>query len=179
MGTISAITYIGDDTKSTVTIKVSNGEQTIQYELTVTQKPSVKLTYFDTDGTTILGVSRREKGKTIDQFDVSSDAVKFKKGYKMRGWYHEPDGRLKYTVGETVDTDINLYAFATIIEEASTSAVYNFDLTDTFFDPDNHEAFNPMGEGFGWLCDKYFGIFRMCPSKPKLPGLFCKFSKKH
>ena len=160
MGTISAITYLGDDTKSTVTIKVSNGEQTIQYELTVTQKPSVKLTYFDTDGTTILGVSRREKGKTIDQFDVSSDDVMVKDGYKMRGWYHEPDGGLKYTIGETVDTDINLYAFATIIEEASTSAVYNFDLTDTFFDPDNHEAFNPIGEGFGWTSETHGWAFK-------------------
>ena len=185
MGTISAITYIGNDTKSTVTIEVSNGEQTIHYELTVTQKSSVKLTYFDTDGTTILGVGRREKGKTIDQFDVSSDAVKVKDGYKMRGWYHEPDGGLKYTIGETVDTDINLYAIATIIEEASTSAVYNYDLTDFFFDPANHEAFNPKGEGFGWTSETHGWAFKdgnqidlLVGPKATITLKLCKENKK-
>ena len=159
-GTITNIIYEGNDTKSTVIIEMSNGEQAVQYELTVTQIPSVKLTYYDTDGTTILGVGRREKGKTIEQFDVSDDAVKVKDGYKMRGWYHEPDGKLKYTVNDTVNTDINLYAFATIIEEASTSAIYNFDLTDTFFDPDNHEAFNPKGEGSGWASETHGWAFK-------------------
>ena len=159
-GTITDIIYEGNDTKSIVIIEMSNGEQTVEYELTVTQKPSVRLTYYDTDGTTILGVGRREQGKTIEQFDVSDDAVKVKDGYKMRGWYHEPDGGLKYTVGETVDTDINLYAIATIIEEASTSAIYNFDLTDNLFDPDNHEAFNPKGEGFGWASATHGWAFK-------------------
>ena len=159
-GTITDIIYEGDDTKSTVTIEMSNGEQTVQYELTVTQKPSVKLFYFDTDGTTILGVGRREEGKTIGQFDVSDDDVTVKKGYKMRGWYHKPDGGMKYTVDETVDADINLYAIATVIEEASTSAVYNYDLTDIFFDPADHEAFNPTGEGFGWASETHGWAFK-------------------
>lgn len=147
-GTIESVIYEGDDTKCTVIIEMSNGEQTVEYKLTVTQKPSVKLTYYDTDGSTIIATARREKGKTIEQFDVSSNAVTVKEGYKMRGWYHEPDGGRKYTVGETVNDDINLYAIATIIEEVSTSAVYSFDLTDIFFDPANHEAFTPIGGGY-------------------------------
>ena len=159
-GAITNIIYEGNETHSTVIIDMSNGEQTVEYELTVTQKPSVKLTYYDTDGTTILGVGRREKGKVIEQFDISDDAVKVKDGYKMRGWYHEPDGGLKYTVEDIVDTDINLYAIATIIEEASTSAIYNFDLTDNLFDPDNHEAFNPKGEGFGWVSETHGWAFK-------------------
>ena len=159
-GTITDIIYEDNDTKSTVIIEMSNGEQTVQYELTVTQKPSVELTYFDTDGTTILGVGRREIGQAIKLFDVSSKDVTVKKGYKMRGWYHKPDGGQKYTVDETVDTDINLYAIATIIEEVSTSAVYNYDLTDIFFDPDNHEAFNPNGEGFGWVSETHGWAFK-------------------
>lgn len=159
-GTITNIIYEGNDTRSTVIIEMSNGEQTVEYELTVTQKPSIKLTYYDTDGKTILGVGRRETGHAIEEFDVSSKAVTVKKGYKMRGWYHEPDGGLKYTVEDIVDTDINLYAIATIIEKVSTSDVYDYNLTDVFFDPDNHEAFNPKGEGFGWVSETHGWAFK-------------------
>ena len=159
-GTISGITYNGEDTKCTVNIEMTNGEQTILYKLTVTQKPSVKLTYYDTDGITVLGVGRREKGAAIEEFDVNFYDVTVRDGYRMRGWYHEPDGGLKYTLGEKVNNDINLYAIATIIEEASTSALYNFNLTDIFFDPANHEAFNPKGDGFGWVNETHGWAFK-------------------
>ena len=160
-GKVDEITYDGDDTECTVVIKMSSDDdQTVQYTLKVTQKPSAKLTYYDSDGVTILAEARREIGTTIDHFDVSDDAVTVKKGYKMRGWYHEADGGRKFTVGETVDYDISLYALATIIEEASTSAIYNYDLTDIYFDPSNHEAFNPKGEGFGWASETHGWAFK-------------------
>lgn len=160
-GKVDEIIYDGDDTKCTVVIKMSSDDgQTVQYTLKVTQKPSAKLTYYDSDGITILAEARREIGTTIDHFDVSDDAVTVKKGYKMRGWYHEADGGRKFTVGETVDYDISLYALATIIEEASTSAIYNYDLTDIYFDPNNHEAFNPKGEGFGWASETHGWAFK-------------------
>ena len=160
-GKVDEITYDGDDTEYTVVIKMSSDDdQTVQYTLKVTQKPSAKLTYYDSDGITILAEARREIGTTIDHFDVSDDAVTVKKGYKMRGWYHEADGGRKFTVGETVNYDISLYALATIIEEASTSAIYNYDLTDIYFDPNNHEAFNPKGEGFGWASETHGWAFK-------------------
>ena len=160
-GKVDEITYDGYDTECTVVIKMSSDDdQTVQYTLKVTQKPSAKLTYYDSDGVTILAEARREIGTTIDHFDVSDDAVTVKKGYKMRGWYHEADGGRKFTVGETVDYDISLYALATIIEEASTSAIYNYDLTDIYFDPNNHEAFNPKGEGFGWASETHGWAFK-------------------
>lgn len=150
-GVVDDITYTGDDTKCTVVIKMSNAEgKTVQYTLSITEKPSAILTYYDSDGITVIDKVRREIGKTIDHFDITDDYVTVKDGYKMRGWYHEPDGGLKYTVGETVNADMSLYAIATVIEEVSTSAVYNYDLTDIFFDPANHEAFNPKGNGYHW-----------------------------
>lgn len=149
-GVVDNISYTVDDTKCTVVISLSNGEQTVEYTLNITQKPSVKLTYYDSDGITVLKESLRELGKTIETFDVSDDAVTVSEGYKMRGWYHESFGGRKYTVGETVNAVISLYAVTTIIEEASTSAIYNFDLTDIYFDPDNHEAFTPKGQGYYW-----------------------------
>lgn len=159
-GEVSNITYDGDDTECTVVIYMNNGEQTISYTLNITLKSSVKLTYYDSDGRTVLGESRRELGKTIDRFDVSFDAVTVKEGFKMRGWYHEPDGGLKYTVGETVNADKSLYAIITPIEEVSTSALYNFDLTDIYFDSANHEAFNPKGDGFYWFDEVHGWAFK-------------------
>ena len=150
-GVVDDINYTGDDTKCKVIINMSNADGlTVQYTLNITEKPSAILTYYDIDGISVIDRVRREIGKTIDLFDISDDYVTVKDGYKMRGWYHEPDGGLKYTVGETVYADMNLYAIATVIEEVSTSAAYNYDLTDIFFDPDNHEAFNPKGDGFHW-----------------------------
>lgn len=150
-GVVDDINYTGDDTKCKVIINMSNADGlTVQYTLNITEKPSAILTYYDIDGISVIDRVRREIGKTIDHFDISDDYVTVKDGYKMRGWYHEPDGGLKYTVGETVYADMNLYAIATVIEEVSTSAAYNYDLTDIFFDPHNHEAFNPKGDGFHW-----------------------------
>jgi pectin methylesterase-like acyl-CoA thioesterase len=159
-GQVDLITYTGDDTKCTVVIEMSNGDQTVKYTLDITQKPSVVLTYYDSDGITVLGKSRREKGKTIEHFDFGADDVTVEEGFKMRGWYHEPEGGLKYTLEEKVVEDISLYAMTTIIEEVSNSAIYNFDLTDIYFDPNNHEAFNPKGEGFYWYDDVHGWAFK-------------------
>lgn len=160
-GAIESITYDGDDTKCTVIITMSSEDmQTVQYKLNIKQKPSAKLTYYDSDGITVLGESRRELGALIDHFDVNFDAVTVEEGYKMRGWYHEPDGGLRYTIGETVNTNISLYAITTAIEEASTSAIYDFNLTDIYFDPANHEAFNPKGDGFHWFDDVHGWAFK-------------------
>ena len=160
-GAIESITYDGDDSKCTVIITMSSEDmQTVQYKLNIKQKPSAKLTYYDSDGITVLGESRRELGAIIDHFDVNFDAVTVEEGYKMRGWYHEPDGGLRYTIGETVNTNISLYAITTAIEEASTSAIYDFNLTDIYFDPANHEAFNPKGDGFHWFDDVHGWTFK-------------------
>lgn len=160
-GAIESITYDGDDTKCTVIITMSSEDmQTVQYKLNIKQKPSAKLTYYDSDGITVLGESRRELGAIIDHFDVNFDAVTVEEGYKMRGWYHEPDGGLRYTIGETVNTNISLYAITTAIEEASTSAIYDFNLTDIYFDPANHEAFNPKGDGVHWFDDVHGWAFK-------------------
>ena len=160
IGVVDTITYIGDDTKCTVVIEMSNGDQTAKYTLNIKQKPSAKLTYYDSDGFTVIGESRREIGKAIDHFDFDYDDVSVEEGYKMRGWYHEPTGAAKYTVNEIVNSDISLYAMTTIIEEVSTSAVYNFDLTDIYFDPDNHEAFNPKGKGYYWFDEVHGWAFK-------------------
>ena len=159
-GTVESITYTGDSSMCSVVIKMKNGDKTVEYKLNVKQKPSVKLTYIDSDGETVIGEARREKGKTIDHFDIADQAVTVEEGNKMRGWYRQPEGYVRYLLTDNVNDDIKLYAFTSPIEEASTSAVYNFDLTDRYFDPANHEAFNLYGEGVYWYDEDHGWAFR-------------------
>ena len=62
----------------------------------------------------------------------------------------------KFSIADVITANTKLYAIQTEIEEASTHKKYNFDLTDQFFYAEDHEAFNPAGEGFYWH-DKQHG----------------------
>ena len=144
-GEVGVIGYVGDDTQCVVTIPMSFGETTVEYVLTLTQKPDYTLTYIDTDKQTVLGTATREKDEAIGQFDIDFATATADEGMKVRGWFLKTAGGEKYTADYVVTGDINLYAVATEIEEPSTYKKYFFDLTDKLFDPADHEAFNPSG----------------------------------
>ena len=159
-GKIGTITYEGDNKLCKVVIPMNLGENKVSYTLNVVRTATFKLTYIDTDGETVLSQEEREKGEAIGAFDVEPYDVSVKDGYKMRGWCHAPDGGLKYTVKDVVNEDIVLYAFATEIEEISTSKRYTFDFTDKYFDPEDHEAFNVSGKGYHWLDSQHGWAFQ-------------------
>ena len=144
-GEVGVIGYVGDDTQCVVTIPMSFGETSVEYVLTLTQKPDYTLTYIDTDKQTVLGTATREKDEAIGQFDIDFATATADEGMKVRGWFLKTAGGEKYTADYVVTSDINLYAVATEIEESSTYKKYFFDLTDKLFDPADHEAFNPSG----------------------------------
>ena len=144
-GEVGVIGYVGDDTQCVVTIPLSFGETSVEYVLTLTQKPDYTLTYIDTDKKTVLGTATREKDETIGQFDIDCATATAEEGMKVRGWFLKTAGGEKYTADYVVTSDINLYAVATEIEEPSTYKKYFFDLTNKLFDPADHEAFNPSG----------------------------------
>ncbi len=144
-GEVGVIGYVGDDTQCVVTIPMSFGETSVEYVLTLTQKPDYTLTYIDTDKQTVLGTATREKDEAIGQFDIDFATATADEGMKVRGWFLKTAGGEKYTADYVVTGDISLYAVATEIEEPSTYKKYYFDLTDKLFDPADHEAFNPSG----------------------------------
>ena len=158
-GDLGTIAYDGDDTKCVVTIPMTFGETTLAYVLTVVQKPDYKLTYIDTDKQTVLGEFTREKDETIGQFDIDYATATAAEGFKVRGWFIKTAGGEKYTAETVVTGDINLYAVATEIEEASDYKKYTFDLTDKLFDPADHEAFNPTG-GYYWHDNQHGYAFK-------------------
>ena len=144
-GEVGVIGYVGDESKCVATIPMTFGETTVEYTLTFVQKPDFTLTYIDTDKATVLGTATREKDEAIGEFDIEFATATAPEGMKVRGWFLKTAGGEKYTEDFVITDNINLYAVATEIEEASTYKKYFFDLTDKLFDPDDHEAFNPSG----------------------------------
>lgn len=146
-GEVGTITYTEvSKTGCKVTIPVTAGATTLEYVLTIAQKPDFTLSYIDVDGTTVLETQTVEKDATIGTFakdiaDVSSS----KNGFKARGWFKNNYVGEKWTTTDVVTADAKLYAVETEIEVSSDSKKYVFDLTDKFFDPADHEAFNPTG----------------------------------
>ena len=159
-GEIGVIGYVGDETKCVVTIPMTQGETTVDYVLTLVQKPDFTLTYIDTDKKTVLGEFKREKDEAIGEFDIDAATATAEEGTKVRGWFKMTAGGEKYTAETVVTSNLNLYAVATEIETASTHKKYIFDLTDKLFDADDHEAFNPSGSYYwhdaqhGWAFKK-------------------------
>ena len=144
-GEVGIIGYVGDETKCTVTIPMTQGSTQVDYVLNIVQKPDFTLTYIDTDKKTVLGEFKREKDEAIGEFDLDYAEATAEEGMKVRGWFIKTAGGEKYTAETVVTGNINLYAVATEIETASTSKKYTFDLTNKLFDAADHEAFNPSG----------------------------------
>lgn len=130
-----------------VTINVSANGETVAYKATFKHKPYYTLTYYNTDGQVISNDQKVEKDRPINEFTKGEADVKIPDGQAFRGWFMSADGCEKYTTDYIVTSDINLYAIATEIETASTTARYTFDLTDEFFYDEDHEAFEAEGNG--------------------------------
>ncbi|MBR5749210.1 MAG: InlB B-repeat-containing protein [Prevotella sp.] len=158
-GEVGIIGYVGDETKCVVTIPMTQGETTVNYVLTLVQKPDFKLTYIDTDKKTVLGEFKREKDEAIGEFDLDYAEATAEEGMKVRGWFIKTAGGEKYTAETVVTGNINLYAVATEIETVSNSKKYIFDLTDKLFDAADHEAFNPSGS-FYWHDNQHGWAFK-------------------
>ena len=149
-GELGAITYDGDETHCTVTIPLKGDDASVDYVLNVVQKPDFTLYYISPeDGSTVLCTQQVEKDSPIGRFqgDAMSN-YEIPEGYAMRGWFVRSNGGRKYTVDDIVTSDLYLYGYCTEIETASTHKKYVFDLTSETFYAEDHEAFNPQGEGF-------------------------------
>lgn len=153
-GEVGDISYEMDGDDAIVTIPVTYDETTINYILTVEYKPDYTLTYYDTDGETVLTTQEVEQDATIGTLaDYTGDVAD---GQIFRGWYVGGEGTRKYTTEEVITEDISLYAVVNDIEVESATERYSFDLTNQYFYDEDHEAFNSTGTGkyyntHGWV----------------------------
>ena len=149
-GEVGEITYDEKDDACTVTIPMTAGDTRMDYVLNVVYKPDFTLEYIGVDGS-VLATQTVEKDATIGEFAYDiNEAPATKDGYKARGWFKTAVLGEKFTTADVITANTKLYAIQTEIEEASTHKKYIFDLADKFFYAEDHEAFNPAGEGFYW-----------------------------
>lgn len=149
-GEVGEITYAEQENACTVTIPMTAGETKMEYVLNVIFKPDYKLEYIGVDGN-VLATQTVEEDATIGAFAYNIDeAAATKEGYKARGWFKTAVLGEKFTTADVITADTKLYAIQTEIEVASTHKKYIFDLADKFFYAEDHEAFNPAGDGFYW-----------------------------
>ena len=149
-GEVGEITYDAQDNACLVTIPMTAGETQMDYVLNVIYKPDYTLEYIGVDGS-VLATQNVEEDAAIGEFAFDiNNASATKEGYKARGWFKTPVLGEKYTTADVITANTKLYAIQTEIEESSTHKKYFFDLADKNFYPEDHEAFNPSGEGFYW-----------------------------
>jgi hypothetical protein len=155
-GELGTVIYTGTETACTVTIPVTLGESTLNYVAKFVQKPDFTLTYYNTDGT-VMGTQLVEKDATIGAFDYDYTTATAADGQKVRGWFVAADGGRKFTTAEVIKANTALYAVQTPIEVQSPNERYIFALNNQYFYAEDHEAFEPVGNGkyhdavHGWV----------------------------
>ena len=149
-GEVGEITYDGQDKSCAVTIPMTAGDTQMSYVLNVIFKPDYTLEYIGVDGS-VLTTQAIEEDAAIGEFAYDiNDAAATKDGYKARGWFKTSVMGEKFTTADVITANTKLYAIQTEIEVPSTHKKYTFDLANQFFYAEDHEAFNPAGDGFYW-----------------------------
>lgn len=187
-GTIKSTTYTttgeGNDQKTVVTIVVEANGDEATYELTVAFKPDFTLTYYNIDGTTVIGTQTVEQDAIIGSFkQEAEEKATVADGKKFRGWApsQEQDEK-KYTTSSAFTSDAKLYAVVTDIETANTTARYDFNLQKEGFCADDHEAFCVEGNGkwhdttHGWSFSAGDKIKILMGGKGYIKLTLCSFS---
>ncbi len=104
------------------------------------------LSYYDYDGTTVIGTQSVKGQQPIGEFAFGANDVSEIDGGAFRGWFTKPEGGKKYKVEDLVESDLSLYAVATAIEYATPTATYSYNLADVNFDPADHECIEIVGD---------------------------------
>ena len=189
-GTIKSTTYTttgeGADQKTVVTIIVESNGDEVTYELTVGFKPDFTLTYYNIDGTTVLGTQKVEQDANIEKFQEGmEEKVTVAEGKKFRGWATDlkKDSK-KFTTSSVITADTKLYAVVTDIETASETARYDYDFQKEGFDINDHEAISVEGNGkwhdttHGWIFTAGDKIKILMGGKGYIKMNLCKFSNE-
>lgn len=124
--------------------------------------PQATVTYYDTDGTTVVG-SHTVNGGSALAFAYGAANVTVSEGYKFRGWFDKASGGKKIAEGTAVNADLNLYAVATEIEVCDHGKTFNYDLTDPLFYPEDHECIHIEGGKYngslhGWQVNQSLSV---------------------
>ena len=108
---------------------------------------NVKVTYYDTDGKTI-GTETVTEGSTLN-FKYNESDVTVPVGCKFRGWFKSAgEYAEKVNSSFVVNSDLELYAKATLVEEPTMASSYNYDFTQRYWYSEDHESIDISGSGY-------------------------------
>ncbi|MCM1522521.1 MAG: pectinesterase family protein [Muribaculaceae bacterium] len=115
--------------------------------------PDVNVSYYNTDGS-LMSKEVIPGGSALVYKYGASDVI-IPDGQAFRGWFASTKSTaLKVAEGTTLQTDTELYARATAIEEPTSTSRYVYDLTKAYFYVEDHEAIEIDGSYYnnhGWL----------------------------
>lgn len=179
-GDLGTVTYEGDNEHCIVTMPVTLGEITINYIASFVRKPYYTVSYYNTDGKTVMGTQEVEKDAAIGEFAVDFNTADAEDGFKVRGWFDKPSKGTKVSVDNIITEPVSLYAIATEIETESTHKKYEFNLNDPSFFPEDHEAFNTENGYFhdtthGWAFKDGDVITLLTGPKASVSISLCKY----
>ena len=118
--------------------------------------PEVEVRYYDTDGRTLIGEPQIVAGGSALTFAYGISDVTVADGKAFRGWFTASDPTAtKVAEGIDLTEDLSLYARATDIEVVELGAIFEYDLTKSYFYMEDHEAISANGGAFhdakhGW-----------------------------
>lgn len=108
---------------------------------------NVKVTYYDTDGKTI-GTETVTEGSTLN-FKYNESDVTVPVGCKFRGWFKSAgEYAEKVNSSFVVNSDLELYAKATLVEEPTMASSYNYDFTQRYWYSEDHESIELSGSSY-------------------------------
>lgn len=118
--------------------------------------PDVTVSYFNTDGK-LIGAENIPGGAAL-AYKYGAGDVTVPEGQAFRGWFASTKSTAeKVAEGTSMQSDTELYARATKIEEPTATSRFVYDLTKPYFYVEDHEAIEIDGKYYnnhGWLVDK-------------------------
>lgn len=111
------------------------------------------VSYYDTDGS-LIGKEDVSAGSAL-AYKYGAGDVTVASGKAFRGWFENAtETALKVKEGKIIVGNIDLYAKATDIEEATVGSHFSYNLTAAYFYPEDHELINMDGRYYnnhGWI----------------------------
>lgn len=106
----------------------------------VTPKENATITYYDTDGTTIVGTQTVSSGASW-KYKYGASNVNLKSNEVFRGWFSDPSESVRKYVAEGTEVleDLNLYAIATPKEVAEKGSGYIYYMNRSNWRQEEHE----------------------------------------
>ncbi len=118
--------------------------------------PDVTVSYYNTDGS-LIGEESVPGGATLT-YKYGVEDITVPSGEAFRGWFESKKSTAeKIAEGTSIQTDMELYARTTAIEEPTATSRFVYDLTKPYFYVEDHEAIEIEGKYYnnhGWLIDQ-------------------------